>query len=286
MPDLGKLGVPKYASGQPYHYEYDNVPLNTLAARDELINSTVDIHTSILQDTAGTQGTLANRLNQSIDADGNLKSTAIDQAMHNIAEHEDGNGVIDNPSALLTFVNEYYPAISNISAVPFVRMLDAERNKLALVAEDATNLVINVDVALPSTISTVQFGVEGNPTLNLIESDTIEWVYEAPDSIKADLKISTAFAHRHYYDLDPVTANFKDYDVTSVMTPFVEGSLRVYINGVRLSSSDQIYFPNSTHTAWSLNQIDTISHTTGEFSLLNAISSNDIIRVDFDVALT
>ena len=77
MPDLSSIPVPQYAPNQPYHWEYDNLPLKALADRDEVINGEVDNQTKILVDAAGTQGTLANRLNQSIDEDGNLKRTAF-----------------------------------------------------------------------------------------------------------------------------------------------------------------------------------------------------------------
>lgn len=285
MPDLNSLPVPNYAAGQPYHYEYDNLPLNTLAARDELINNAVDKMNSILQDTAGTQGTLANRLNQSIDADGDLRASAIDEALHNIAEHSDGSKTVSGAELLvyqqlgIGSGGAGYPSISN--PVPFVRMLEAERDKLALIADEATNLAI--DVVTPSL--TYSFGVTGMPQLNLVDSTTIEWNYAGSNNIRADLKLSSSFAHRHYYDIEPPTANYLNFDVNSVSTPYIEGSLRVYINGVRLSSVDSVYVPNSTHTAYSLNKFSP-SHTTGEFTLDNAISASDIIRVDFDVAVS
>ena len=50
MPDLGALPVPRYQSDQPYHYEYDNVPLKTLEDRDNLINAAVDRHEVIFED--------------------------------------------------------------------------------------------------------------------------------------------------------------------------------------------------------------------------------------------
>lgn len=283
MPDLGKLGVPEYQPGQPYHYEYDNVPLKTLEHRDFVINAAVDNLTSILQDTAGTQGTLANRLIQSVDEDGNLKTSAVDQAMHSIAEHEDASKTV-TPQELLDYQQlgvagggSGYPTIAN--PVPFVRMLEAERDKLALVADEATKLFI--DVNTPSTI--INFGLEGNPTLNLIESDTIAWNYTAPNSISADLKISTDYAHRPYYDVIPATVDNKNFSYSPY--PIVAGSLRVHINGTRLTATDSVYYPNSTHTAWNLNSY-TPNDIAGTFQLDNAITANDVIRVDFDISVT
>ena len=49
MPDLNQLPVPEYQPGQPYHWSYDNLPLKTLAERDEIINFEVDNHGNILR---------------------------------------------------------------------------------------------------------------------------------------------------------------------------------------------------------------------------------------------
>jgi hypothetical protein len=130
MPDLNALPVPQYNSAQPYHWEYDNLPLKTLANRDELINGVVDTHSEILRNCAGTVGTLANRLNQSVEEDGNLKTTAVDDTSHNIAKHEDGSKTVSG-SELSDYNNLGY--IGVVNPVPFVRMLEAERDKLSLV---------------------------------------------------------------------------------------------------------------------------------------------------------
>ena len=162
MPDLNALPVPQYNSAQPYHWEYDNLPLKTLANRDELINGVVDTHSEILRNCAGTVGTLANRLNQSVEEDGNLKTTAVDDTLHNIAKHEDGSKTVSG-SDLSDYIALGY--IGVVNPVPFVRMLEAERDKLSLVADEATNIVVNVNT--PSLIYTFCDGIN---TLDLIES--------------------------------------------------------------------------------------------------------------------
>jgi hypothetical protein len=278
MPDLNGLPVPQYNAGQPYHWEYDNLPLQTLADRDNLINAVVDTHQEILRNSAGTVGTLANRLDQSIQDDGNLLTSAVDDALHNIAKHTDGSATVSG-SDLTDYQNLGYVTVSN--PVPFVRMLEAERDKLSLVADEATKLL--VDVNTPSLVYT--FGDGGIDTLVLAESTSIGWTFEGPNSVKPEIKFSIAFAHRHYYDLEPVTSNYINFQVNGPSTPYMEDSLRVYINGVRLNSEYNIYVPNSTVSTWTSNKF-TPSHLAGTFALATAISASDIIRIDFDVAVT
>jgi len=277
MPDLNALPVPQYNATQPYHWEYDNLPLKTLSDRDELINGVVDTHSEILRNCSGTVGTLANRLNQSVEQDGNLKTTAVDQTLHNIAEHGDGSKTVSGAE-----LSDYNALgyIGVVNPVPFVRMLEAERDKLSLVADEATNIVVNVNT--PSLIYT--FG-DGINTLDLIESDSISWTFEGPNSVKPEIKFSIAFAHRHYYNLDPITSDYQNYQVNMPSTPYMEDTLRVYINGVRLNSVYNVYVPNSDVTSWIANRF-TPDHLTGTFTLLTAITSSDIISIDFDIAVT
>ena len=115
----------------------------------------------------------------------------------------------------------------------------------------------------------------------------------APNTVQAVLTISTDFAHRHYYDLTPVMLptddivpiSYKLFQVTSVATPFIEGSLRVYINGVRISSVYDVYYPSNPVATWSLNSF-TADASSGQFTLANPILESDIIQIDFDQALT
>lgn len=283
MPDLNQLPIPQYQPNQPYHWEYDNLPLQVLAQRDDLINNEVDAHGSILRECNGTQGTLANRLAQSIDENGDLIPVAVDQSLHNVAEHSDGSKTVDS-GELASYVSLGFPSLAN--PVPFVRMLEAERDKLALIADEATNITIQVE-----TISNIVIFTEGN--LELAESTTIRWNVESPTTIKAELKISTDFAHRHYYDLTPISipsddvvpVDYKKFKVTSVFTPYIEDSLRVYVNGVRLSSQFGVYFPSNPISSWTLNKF-TPDHLNGIFVLDNPITDLDIIQIDFDESLT
>lgn len=282
MPDLSQLPVPLYTADMPYHWEYDNIPLETLANRDLIINAEVEIHAQILSQAIGTQGTLANRLAQSIDPDGNLIPAAVDQSEHNIAEHTDGTKTVTNDE-LTDYIELGFPDLVN--PVGFVRMLASERDKLAQIADEATNITVTVN-----TPSNIVFFEEG--AVELVESDSIQWEVEAPNKLKATLSVSTDFAHRHFYDLTPIMMPTSDiipilnklYKVTSTSTPYIEDSLRVYINGIRISKSDSVYYPNSSVTAWILNSY-TEDFASGRFTLANPIANDDIIQIDFDEAL-
>lgn len=283
MPDLSQIPVPQYSAGQPYHWEYDNLPLKALADRDEIINGELDALAKILTDCNGTQGTLANRLAQSIDEDGNLIPAAVDQSLHNIAEHSDGTKTVTGPE-LTDYIALGFPALVN--PVPFVRMLKAERDKLALVADEATNMTISVE-----TISNIVLFEEG--PVEFVPSTSIHWEVEAPNKVKAVLAVSTEFAHRHFYDLtpvmlptaDPVPILNKLFKVTSMATPYIEDSLRVYINGVRLNKHYSVYYPSNPVATWTLNKF-AADHLAGQFTLDSPITDDDIIQIDFDESLT
>jgi hypothetical protein len=283
MPDLNQLPVPQYSADQPYHWEYDNLPLKTLADRDLIINNEVDSQGKILRESSGTQGTLANRLAQSIDPDGNLIPVAVDQSLHNIAEHSDG---VKNvfPAELANYVALGFPDLVN--PVPFVRMLASERDKLALIANEATNMTIAVE-----TISNIVLFEEG--PVEFAASESIVWEVEAPNKVRAVLAVSTEFAHRHYYDLTPVMVPTADlvpilnklFKVTSTATPYIEDSLRVYINGIRLNPNENVYYPSNPVSIWKLNKF-TPDHLNGLFILESPITDDDIIQIDFDESLT
>jgi hypothetical protein len=285
MPDLNQLPVPQYDPGQPYHWAHDNLPLKTLAERDEIINFEVDNHGNILRSCAGTQGTLSNRLAQSIDQDGNLLSTAVDQSLHNIAEHSDGSKSVTTPE-----LEEYQELgfSSLVNPVSFVRMLTAERDKLAMIADEATNVTVSVQ----TNSNTVDFE---SGQLKFVPSDSVEWQIESPNKVKAVLRVSTDFAHRHFYEQTPIETlsddaipvPYKKYYITSVSnaTPIVKDSLRVYVNGARLNSSYAVPYPDQMATVWNTNMF-TASYVDNSFVLNSPIAETDVILIDFDISLT
>lgn len=277
MPDLTKLPVPQHTGGQPYHAHYDNIPLEVLADRDYVINGEVDYQSQVLKDAAGTQGNVANRLNQSIEENGDLKTAAVDEALHNVAEHTDGSRTVDTDELEYYVDTLGYAAVTN--PVSFVRMLESERDKLALIADEATDLMIQVET--PSNITLFDEG-----TIEFAPSASIHWEITAPNVVKPVLTISTDFAHRHYYDIGLENGlSTEDYITFDTPTPFVEGSLRVYINGIRLSSEIEVYYPSNPVATWTLIQF-TPDFEAGTFELSTEITEDDIIRVDYEISLT
>lgn len=264
MPNLDLIPVPSYGPLTPYHHLADQAPIDALITRIDLVNSAVDIDTNVLSDAGGTAGSLANRLAQSLNDDGSLRTVAIDNALHSIAEHMDAGG--------------------------YVRMTNAERAKLSLIADEATNFGLTFN-----TISGV-IGCFNQGCLNFEPSDTITWRY-ANGAIYADNAFPGAVRHVHYYNNAPVPVNllspdYINYKTTSIATPYQEGSLRVFLNGVRLTPNTTVNVPifNGTSyvpTPYSYSEDESsVAHgmiMSGLFSLSSAINANIVISIDFDV---
>lgn len=257
MPQIDLIPVPLYQALQPYHVDYDNLPLKALITRMQLVNSAVDINTDILRGSVGSQGTLSNRLAQSIEDDGSLKVTAIDEALHSIGAHTDGE-----------WDGEQY-----------VRMLLAERQKLDLIADEATNMTMIFET--PSNIVTFDQG-----PVEFLGSEGVTWSVTPPNKVKANLTFPISAAHKHYYNVVPQYDGTPDFIHYKTGYPgYVADTLRVYINGVRIFEDDDVYVPGPLITSpWTLNKF-TGDYTTGQFALDVAITSQDVIRVDFDVSL-
>jgi hypothetical protein len=293
MPNLDLVLVPLYQPLDPYNHQIDNIPIQGLIDRVLLVNAQVDVDATILTDAQGTTGSLANRIAKSLNPDGSLKTAAVDDTEHNIAHHTDGVVVV------------------NDVAISYVRMLNDERAKLSVISSGANKLLIRVNLnsAVPSTlpsqisvigISEVEF-IDGE--LALKESDSIYWSIDTTGAIKANTNFPATVRHQHHYDIIPVhgnllTPDYKNYVVTSTGTAYRADSLRVYINGIRLTKSSNIvaggaprgnYVPVSFGTdptwltyAYSEDTDTDGIVTTGKFSLSSAITSSDVITVDFD----
>ena len=121
MPNINKINVPTYEAIQPYHYIYDNLPIAALILRQNVLNDAVDFNTNVLENSIGSRVDLSARLDQSLDSNGDLKTSAVDITLHNIGSHSDG----------------IYDGIS------YVRMNIDERQKLAQI-EDGANPNIKV----------------------------------------------------------------------------------------------------------------------------------------------
>lgn len=258
MPRIENLPEVLYQPNDPIHWEIDNLPLKNILRRIDLVNMAVDNALEQIREATGTQGSMANRLNQSINEDGSLKTAAIDAALHSIEEHEDTDD--------------------------YVRMTKSQSDKLDLVASEATDITIQVD----NDGSAAVLFDEG--LIEIQASDTITPIVEAPNIVKFDLNFSVEAIHAHHYGLTPVHANlitpdFTNYKVNSLATPYIEDSLRVFINGVRIFDGTGIYVPGPlVEDEWVLIHF-TPDHEAGTFELSEAITEDDVIRIDFDIAL-
>jgi len=260
MPRIDLITPVEYNSLWPYNSNYDNLPLKYILARQDLINLAVDQSEEILRNSVGTAGSLSNRLNQSLEEDGSLKTTAVDESLHNIGAHEDGT----------------------YESIDYVRMKADERDKLELIADEATSLKIQFE----TVSTTVLFE---NETVEFQDSETVQWTVTVPNIITANLAFPATAAHEHNYDLVPVhdnllTPDYINYKSTSGAIAYIEGSLRVYINGIRISENVDVYVyvadsgPSGTWYATSF----TPDAENGTFALSRAIDASDVITIDFD----
>lgn len=264
MPDIQSIPEVLYQANQPYHVYYDNLPLRNILDRIGLVNIQVDTTADIVRGASGSAGSLNARLDASLDGLGHLKSGAVDMANHGIASHSDGGG--------------------------FVRMTDEERTKLSSVQNEANRL----DVEIEDSVSedSVAFPPTGsNGTLKLRKSSTVFFEFENPDIVRIHSVFPPDAAHKHSYDLVPAYdvpsgPTRKIYRTTAVNTPFEEGSLRVYVNGVRLTNSPvKVLDYSSTTPVWVSNYILNQDSAGGTFELNRALSPSDVIRIDFDKAI-
>jgi hypothetical protein len=260
MPDIDSIPEVLYQPSQPYHYIYDNIPLRNILSRIRLVNYQVDTNTDLLRGASGTVGSLNARLDAALADDGKLKAGAVDDANHSIAHHTDGGD--------------------------YVRMTGAERDKLSGVLAGANKLEVELDgVAFPPSGS--------NGKLIFKNSPSIFFEFIAPDSVFAHSTFPPDVAHRHHYDVIPAYDNaqrpsFITFKTSSLNTPYMTGSLRVHVNGIRLSTGNAVKVPDlsgSSSSSWSALYVVEQSpqdERQGKFVLSRAISVNDVIRIDFD----
>lgn len=264
MPEISLIPEVYYTADQPYHFHYDNLPLKNILDRIDLVNSQVDINTSNLRGSGGTVGSLKNRLNVSLNSNGSIKASAVNNSLHNIAYHEDGE---------------------DGDGIAYVRMLATERDKLNLIQSEANSLDVEFE-----TISTT--AVFSSGTIRFRSSDTVQFSVQAPDIVKIHSAFPANAAHQHYYDVTPAhktpsQPDYKNYKTTSVNTPYISGSLRVYVNGIRLSSTGQVRVPDiSTADTWTLTYVSSETPASGLFTLNRALTSSDVVRIDFDQDFT
>lgn len=260
MPEIDLISPVYYDPNSPYYYLYDNLPLRNIIQRQGLLNLALDNVIAQMTDAIGTQNTVANRLNQSINPDGSLITSAIDAALHTMDDHTDTEN--------------------------YVRMQASQSTKLNLIADGATNFGVNVQIdnATPPTLANFNSGV-----LELDWSDSVTFSITAPNKIQMNLGFPVVAAHQHFYDQTPVPANsitpdYISYKVNSMSTAIMLGSLRVYVNGIRLSSTATIYAPgNQVSDPWTLLQF-TPNENAGTFFFSTVLASDDVVRIDYDTS--
>lgn len=263
MPNINSIPEVLYEPNQPYHYIYDNLPLKNILTRIGLVNIQVDTTADALRGAAGDAGTIGNRLAVSLEQDGSLKSVAIDLARHGIGNHVDGQGP---------------------DGIEYVKMMADERAKLALIQDGANSLSVEIDdqSSLLGDTVTISSGV-----LKLRKSSSVFFEFEAPNTVRLHSTFPPDVAHRHHYSLEPAPQNspadFRNFKTTSYATAYMEGTLRVYVNGVRLFRS-AVPVPGPSGTPFSPTYITSESPLEGIFSLNRTLSEFDVIRIDFDEA--
>ena len=259
MPDIDLIPIPSYQPLQPYYWTYDNMPLEAINQREQLINNAVDANTETLRASIGSTGSLNVRLDQSLLPNGDLRVAKINEALHNIGAHEDGS----------------------YDGVDYVRMTLSEREKLALVASEAKNITIQVDL-----ISEVVF-FDNGPII-FENSSTISFTVNQPNRLSADVTVGLQNAHRHFYQIVPLSKSLtNDYFnfITGLNVPYTQGSLRVYVNGTRLFSDILTYYAPPVPTrSWLENKFTETVDGLG-FFFENQIKPDDVIRIDFDLPL-
>ena len=258
MPNIDLIPDVLYDGSHPYHYHFDNLPLKNIVIRQQIINAAVDIQNAILTEAKGTAGSLAARLDAALESDGTFSADSIDDTEHSIGAHTDG---------------EY-------EGIEYVRMTQDERDKLALINDEATEFSIQIEDDVLS-----------NGPVTFESSDTIDVELIEPATIKFNATFSTDSLRLRYYDVTPVNQDevpdYTNYFANGLETPYVDGSLRVYINGIRLTADADVLVyavddgPSGSWTEISYEE----SASEGTFALTRAITESDIIRVDFDTEI-
>ena len=257
MPRIELIDDVLFDANEPIHWETDNIPLKNIIRRQELINLAVDNLAEQMRDAIGTAGSFSNRLNQSLEENGSLKTLAVDDANHSIESHTDGD--------------------------TYVRMQKTESDKLANIEEEANKLTVEV----ASETSTEEFS---SGKVSFVTTPTVEVRAESGQQIEMHLRFSEEAAHQHYWDQTPVDSDITDpdymnYKVNSIGTPYVEGSLKVIVNGVVLTKSSEVYVPAAmVNEPWTLLSY-TEDSENGSFTLSAALSDNDVVRIDYMISL-
>lgn len=277
MPNIDLIPEVLYRAMDPYHYRVDNLPLKNILTRQQLMNFVINSNEHEIQLSSGNTGGLHLRLNRSLNENGTLKANEIDDSLHSIGAHQDG--IFDDGTG-----EQFY-----------VRMTKSERDKLSLVSEQANKVTIKIQEP-SNNIET--YGSE----IILKSTDTVS-VTRNNQNIEIRTNFSKSLIKRNFYEVKPLQSTSGDYQnwmISNPSTPFVEGSLKVYIEGIRvprkltLTQGDSVYEERGVYVPppgsdKSLNWIFlsfTADPQNGTFSFNQPINENHNILIDFDTSIT
>ena len=293
MPYLDSFQQVKYDPSWPYHYLYDNIPIQNLLTIQQIINDAVDWNTYLLESAVGTAGTLDARLSTSLDSNGNLIPSAVDTALGDSTVIADIQTQIDNiedestpgATALWITVAPGTPPVIQATFPP-----DATTPGYLQIQDSAT-ITWKVVPGNPTDAAPEYIGYSGY-------SGYGGYVY--PTGLQAQMALPLQpLMIKHYYGVEPVklvdNSTGSLFQVTSIATEYISGTLRVYVNGIRIFSDIGVYVPSNyggmsgysgaNDDIWFLTSFTEASTTT--FQLNRRINPNiDSIRVDFDFDLT
>jgi len=259
MPNINSLAEVMAQPEWPYHYHYDNLPLKQILLRQDMINAAVDANSQILENAKGTAGDLAARLNKSLLPDGSLKGVAI--PTHSI------DLVLDSG------------AVSVDTSQTYVKMTTLERAKLAGVSSNATALEMRFG-ATPVDV------IFRNESVKFSNSSTITWLISSDsthtnNSVTAHL--ATPVPQVQVYGVTPNTTDYRNYSIGQAVVP---NSLRVFVNGIRLTSDTTVCVPNRFISSCTTACWDNFSYvpidSAGTFQLNAPLTSTHVVRVDYN----
>ena len=264
MPDINSLAEVLTQPDWPYHVQYDNLPLKQILLRENMINDAVDANTAILTAAKGTQVDLAARLSVSLNDDGTLKPTSVTNIpIDSIVDDTLDPPVIPPPG-------------------PYVKMTAAERAKLGLIKSGANAISVGYIGASPAGGQPWSQGI-----VSINDSATINWSITDDGSGNVTMTPQLLTLVNHFYNVTPNTTDYKNYSII----PIIPNSLRVYVNGVRLTTDALISVPRNTissctssdctMSSWMLLSYTSID-TAGTFQLSQAVQNTDVVRVDYN----
>ena len=258
MPDIGSITDVQYSPTDPYFVSVDNAPLAALFYKIQVVNTQTDANANELINARNGYPNLAGYL-----ATFALNATNVNNTLHNIGYHADGVGP---------------------DSISYVRMTYDERTKLSAIDPDS---IIQIHVTTIST-STFQDVTFDNGTIYLEPSDTVQWTVDGDvgnQQLRAEMHFPPELAQIHIYECTPAphTPSAPDWQTYSVPRAFIDSSLRIYVNGIRITEGG-VYVPQSGGTGtWKF-----LSYTYDlealTFTLSQPITSSDVVMIDFDIS--